>query len=735
MKLRPGKYRTLIFDIETDGLLEEMTTIHLLCIREYETGQVWTFRRNKREDNIARGVEMLMQAQMLVGHNIAQFDVEAIRLIFPWFDPQGTIRDTLVMSRLIFTDQKDKDFRLWKRGKLPGQLIGTATLKAWGYRLGLQKGDYMDDKIAEAKARGITDAKEIMRYVWGEWNQPMEDYCELDVDVTTKLWTQILEANFPDFPIEFEHDAHQMAIMIEENGFPFDVERCEQMAKAMQDEIDVLSEKAIEHFGFWFAPAKKHIVKPRWEDPDGVNEKKAYAEPNEAHGEDYSRAVWADVTVAKQTRKFKDMYRVNPKTGEKSLNNSVEEGAMFCAIQKKDFNPGSRDNIVDRFTTVYAWEPLDFTENGAPSVDDNVLTNLSKDIPIAKDLAEIFYLKKRLGQAKTGAQAWLNHVKEDGGIHHRLNVGGTISGRCSHSFPNIAQVPKVKSVPAFNKDGSINPKVWASEGVLHPWVIAHPDKDGKIKNAILTGRQGRHGYDSRRLFYVPEGWTLIGCDLSGIELRCLANLTCKYDNGYLIDLILNGDIHEVNRQAAGLETRDQAKTFIYALIYGAGDAKIGSIVKPLGSTEEQKAIGKKLKEQFFQNLPGLAAVVKMIGKQAKRGWVEGLDGRRLIVRAAHAALNLRLQSDGAVIAKKWMLTADDKFLDAGLRHGWDGDYCFLAFVHDELQVAVRNEALPDMVAFAEKSLIDAAAEAGEFFNFQMKVDAEAKHGINWAETH
>ncbi len=317
MKLRPNKYETLIFDLESDGLLDTMTTIHVLRIREYETGQVWTFRKNKRMDNIREGVEMLMQARMLVGHNIQQFDVPAIQLIFPWFDPMGIIRDTLVIGRLIFTDIKDQDFRLWHRGKLPGQLIGGHTLKAWGYRLGLQKGDYMDDKLAEAKARGIIDPKEQMAYV------------------------------------------------------PLDIKRAEEMAAEMEEEIEELSAKAIEHFGQWYAPVKKRIVKMLWEDPDGLNAKKKYLPPREEFGEDYSRAIWAEVTVAKQTRKFKEMYKVNPTTGERSLNNSVEEGAMFCPVKRVDFNPGSRANIIDRLTTIYGWEPISFTETGGASVDDD----------------------------------------------------------------------------------------------------------------------------------------------------------------------------------------------------------------------------------------------------------------------------------------------------------------------------------------------------------------------------
>ncbi|MDW9491752.1 DNA polymerase [Sinorhizobium meliloti] len=744
MKLRPeGKkvskfgwiqepaYQTLIFDVETDGLLHQMTTMHVLSIREFETGERWTFRRNAEEDTLEDGIAMLEDAACVVGHNIMQFDLEAIRLLWPDFKlhPECIIHDTLVSSRLIFTDQKDKDFRLWRKGKLPGQLIGTDKLEAWGYRLGLQKGDYADEMEARAKEQGITDKEEIRHFVWGSWNIEMEEYCDLDVDVTTALYKQIHILDYPEFPIEFEHDAHSMAIMIEENGWPFDVKRAERLADEIQAESEELEALAIEHFGYWFGPAKKRQVRYLYDDPDGINKKKQYLPPRPEFGEDDSRAIWAEITVPKATRKFKEIWRVNPKTGERSFNNNVEEGAPFCAVEKKEFKPTSRHHIIDRFTIVYNWEPIDFTEKGNPEVSDDVLRGLVGRIPMAEELAEVFYLSKRLGQIKTGANSWLNKVEDDGAIHHRLNVGGTVSGRCSHSNPNVAQVPKVVSVPVLGKDGDFNKKVLGPDG--EP-ISDCFNADGTVrKSVILKGRMGRHGWDCRRLFYVPKGWVLVGCDLSGIELRCLASLAKPYDDGFLVNQILEGDIHTANMEAAGLANRDQAKTFIYALVYGAGDVKIGSIVAPLAGVEEQRAIGKRLKAQFFERLPGLAAAVKFIQKQARKGFVEGLDGRRLIVRAQHAALNLRLQSDGAVIAKKWMLNADDHFLEEGLRHGWDGDYAFLGFIHDELQVAVRTE----LVDFAKQNLIASARESGEFFNFGMVVEAEAKHGINWAETH
>jgi hypothetical protein len=735
MKLRPPTYQTLIWDVESDGLLDTMTVIHCLAIREYETGRVWRFRKNKKEDTIAKGIAMLADCAAMVGHNIMDFDLDAVRIVFPDWNPHPdcVIEDTLVYVRLLFADQKDKDFETWRRGKLPGQLIGVQSLEAWGHRLNLHKGDYSKDRKDEAKALGLTEEADIMRHVWGTWNQSMDDYCLGDIDVTTKLWTHCLVQKFPEGPIEFEHGTHALAVQIGRNGFPLNIPEAEVLADGIQTQSEALAKTAYEHYGWWFAPKKKRVTALLWDDEEGVNRKKKYDKLMPEYGEHEDRAIWAAVEVAKRnivySKTHKTLTNKNTGVSKTQLLYDGFEGAPVSKIKIKDFNPTSREMIIDRFTTVYDWEPVDFTDTGRPSVDDTVLQNLAGKVPMATELAEVFYLNKRLGQIKTGKNAWLKLVKSDGRIHHRLNTGGTVSGRCSHSSPNIAQVPKVKLAKVLLDDGSINPAFLKADGEPVRDIFA---KDGGYKKAaILKGRAGDHGWDCRNLFYVPEGWVLVGCDLSGIELRCLANLAFPYDAGFLMRQIMEGDIHQTNMEAAGLATRDQAKTFIYALIYGAGDVKIGSIVDPLADVEKQRSIGKQLKAMFFARLPGLAAAVKQIQKQAKKGWLPGLDERKLFVRSKHSALNLRLQSDGAVIAKQWMLYSDDAFLDAGYKHGWDGDYAFLAFVHDELQVAVRV----GMEEFAKDSMIQAAKLAGERYEFAMPVDAEAKHGFTWAETH
>lgn len=712
-------YQTLIFDVETDGYLEHLTRIHCLTIQEYETGKKWSFRRNKQEDTIAEGVRMLEQAETIVGHSILHFDIPAIEKVYPWYDSPALIRDTLPMARLIFGDQKEKDFVLWKRKRLPGSSIGWHRLVDWGHRLGLHKGDY----VAMMKAKGLDP--------WAEWNQDQEDYCDNDVAITVKLWRHLKTRIYPHDVITFEHQTHDLAGVMQTHGFMLDVEGAKKLSDEIETESLELQKKAVKYFGSWYAPSKKRIVKMRWDDPSGKNKEKKFEEPRSEFGESYDRAVWAEVTVPANNRHFKKPFKVNKRTGEESLNSNVTAGAAYTAIKLKTFNPASRDNVVDRFTTVYKWEPIDFTDGGAPSVSDDVLRTLIGHIDMAEELAEIFYLNKRLGQIKTGKNAWLKLVDKNGFLHPRLNTGGTISGRCSHSQPNIGQVPSVMVVNVMNKDGTYNKQVLNKDDNIPITDCFYEDGTVK-KSVVLKGRLGRHGWDCRNLFIVPEGWTLVGCDLEGIELRCLANLSCPFDNGYLIDLILGGDIHTANQDAAGLSTRDDAKTFIYALIYGAGDAKIGSIVKPLATTEEQRKIGSSLKEKFFLNMPGLAKVVKKISKEARsRGTIIGLDQRPLYVRGIHAALNLRLQSDAAVIAKRWLISSEQAFLDAGYDHGWGGDFVFVAFVHDEIQIAVRKP----LIGFAEKTLVDCALRAGEFYDFRMPTDAKSKHGQTWAETH
>jgi DNA polymerase I-like protein with 3'-5' exonuclease and polymerase domains len=344
------------------------------------------------------------------------------------------------------------------------------------------------------------------------------------------------------------------------------------------------------------------------------------------------------------------------------------------------FNPASRDHIAKHLMDRRGWKPKQFTDGGGKAqVDEAVLDKLPKEWPEVAVLAERFMVSKRLAQLAEGKQGWMRLVAKDGRIHGRVNHNGAVTGRCTHSGPNMAQVPN---------------------------------------------GQAPYGPQCRALFTVAPGMKLVGADASGLELRCLAHYMAKYDGGEYAKVILEGDIHTVNQQAAGLATRDQAKTFIYAFLYGAGDEKIGSIVG-----KGAKA-GKQLKEQFLSRTPALKRLREDILTAVRaRPFLKGLDGRLLNVRHKHAALNTLLQGAGAVVMKQATILLRDSLADVGL--GLGIDYCNVGHIHDEIQLEVP-EADAQLVG---ELAVASIRHAGEVFNFRCRLDGAFKVGTTWAETH
>ena len=331
------------------------------------------------------------------------------------------------------------------------------------------------------------------------------------------------------------------------------------------------------------------------------------------------------------------------------------------------FNPNSRDQISTRLME-QGWKP-DAFDGKRPAINESVLKEINTEESLK--LLQFLTISKRLGQLMEGNQAWIK-LARDAKIHGGINTNGAISGRCTHQSPNVAQVPSVRSP---------------------------------------------YGGECRELFTAPKGKVLVGCDASGLELRCLAHYLYPWDNGKYAKTILEGDIHTANQKAAGLETRDQAKTFIYATLYGAGDAKIGSIVG--GSSKE----GKRLKGNFKKNLPAYSKLVTAVeAKVTSVGSLIGLDGRRLPCRSAHSALNLLLQSAGAVIMKQALVN----FVAEATK-----PYEMHANVHDEVQFSCDAKDAPVL----GELFVKAITKAGDDLNFKCPLDGEYKSGNNWKDTH
>lgn len=702
----------LIFDLEGNGLLPTLSKIHCLAIHDTVSKKTYRFRHNDVEDTIRDGLAMLSNADLIVGHNVIAFDIPALKKVYPGWDTTAEVKDTLVLVKITAPDIKSFDMGLYRRGLIPSNRIGSHSLEAWGYRLGKHKGDY----AKEMEKKGLDP--------WATWNQAMEDYCVLDVEVTTVLWHNIQTQDLSIDCDYLEHEAHTVASEIERNGFPFDKAAAEDLASVLETNRAALHERIVAEYGVRVKPAKKKLIRPLWYDPDGINLKKEqtgqFERPDPSIGEDTSRSWWGAVTV--------------PKRNMTRNGCSYVAGAPYCKAILSEFNPGSRQQVVEVLTEKHGWVPTEFTDGGSPSVDGPTLEKLSATVPIAKDLAEIFFLDKILGQLKNGPQAWLKTYNETtGAIHCHIDTGGTVTGRCTHSKPNLGQVPAVIAVKTM-KDDEPNPEFFDQ---LSGWKSHALDYYGHLKKeAPLLGRKGEYGYECRSLFGVPEPWIQVGVDLSGIEFRALAHLTAEFDGGELVDVVLNGDIHAYNQQKTGIPTRDIVKRVLYGLLYGAGDYKLGITAKPTASPAEAKKIGAQMRAQLMEGLPALDKAIKKVKAEAQRGFIIGLDGRRIKVRSEHSALNTRLQSDAAIIAKRWVCLTRSNALDAGAVIGWQTpiavkQFNMLAFVHDELQVAVSP-------AFAEefaKIAVEAAAQAGRDFEYRCPVAAEAKLGFTWADCH
>ena len=337
----------------------------------------------------------------------------------------------------------------------------------------------------------------------------------------------------------------------------------------------------------------------------------------------------------------------------------------FMRQQLVDFNLGSRKQIGE-YLIDFGWKPDRFTPTGQPIVDEKTLSEITH-IHEANLIAQFLLLQKRIAQIDSCIEA----TEEDERVHGFVIPNGAITGRMTHRNPNMAQVPSSHSP---------------------------------------------YGKECRACWIVEDNNVLLGVDASGLEIRMLAHY--MNDEEYTNE-ILNGDVHTANQELAKLESRDKAKTFIYALMYGAGDEKLGKVVG--GSTAD----GKRARQYFFDNKPTFKSLRDRVQRASAKKYLKGLDGRKLYVRNQHSALNTLLQGAGAIVMKKGLVLLDDMLKLNGI------DYKFVANIHDEWQIEVKES----QADFAGRLAVDSIIKAGEHFKLRCPLDGEYKTGVNWSETH
>ena len=461
---------------------------------------------------------------------------------------------------------------------------------------------------------------------WSRLTPEMVTYCEQDLRVTSKLYEHLMEKlePFGQDSILLEHQVQRIISQQVKNGWFLDQKKAWDLLGILKERKMELEEEVRRHF--IPLPSRVKEVTPKYK-------------------KDGSLSI----------------------VGLKFLaDNFTNVGGVFTRITFPEFNLGSRQQI-GKHLQYYGWKPETFTETGQPIVDEAVLSKV-RGIPEAILIAEYLLVQKRMAQVTS----WVDAVEpEDGRVHGYVNAIGAVTGRMTHSSPNMAQVPS-----------SYSP----------------------------------YGHECRACWIVPKGKKLVGVDASGLELRMLAHYM---DDKEYTNEVINGDIHTANRIAAGLDTRDNAKTFIYAFLYGAGDAKIGSIVG--GS----RRTGRELKRKFLDNTPSLMDLRERVGKASGRGHLKGLDNRKIIIRSQHAAVNSLLQSAGAIVMKK-ALTILDEFATI-----YKIDYKMVGNIHDEFQVEVEEHKAQKFGWLA----VECIKAAGIKLNLRCPLDGEYKIGDTWAETH
>ena len=345
-------------------------------------------------------------------------------------------------------------------------------------------------------------------------------------------------------------------------------------------------------------------------------------------------------------------------------------GGPFSRIDYEPFNLGSRQQI-GRYLQWFGWKPEKFTETGQPMVDEVVLEDVP--IPEAQLIQRYLMVNKRLSQVRS----WLDAVDEDGRVHGYVNPLGAVTGRMTHSGPNMAQIP---------------------------------------------GTRKPHGKECRSCWIVKPGYKLVGVDADQLELVMLAHymgdpeFTASIESG---DKDAGTDVHTRNQKAAGLPTRDDAKTFIYAFLYGAGADKLGAIVGGSGTE------GNRLKRKFLAYYPKLKDLIDRVKASARKGWIKGLDGRKVRVRSQHSALNTLLQSAGAIVMKEALVVLDEYATKWGLDFEWVGN------IHDELQAEVAEKDAEKFAYLAGLCITKAALNLG----VRCKLTGSGNIGDNWSETH
>jgi len=608
---------TLLFDLETDGLLGEVSRIHCIVTIDTDTEEVRAYHDDisiePRHGSISDGCRAIEEAGDVAGHNILEYDYPVLKKLRGMDRTCDEMFDTIIMSRLCYSDRKEKDFALHKADRLHGKYIGQHSLGAWGQRLGEHKGEYTGG--------------------WEKFSQDMLDYCIQDCVVNLKLYRHLVAVSPPDQCVRIEHRFAKQLFEQQERGVQLDFEAMDSLLEELIERKAVLIEEIREIF-----PA-------------------------------------LEVKYKKRKDTGKRTMRMCPVRNKK------------CDSKLVPFNPGSRQQLAARLIKKHGWVPEELTKRGAPSMVETVMLDLVSLYPEVKPVMEYLVVNNRISILSDSPGSYSRLADSQGRLHGRTIHIGAATHRCAHSKPNTGNVTSVRKP---------------------------------------------YGAEIRKLFVPFTGFCQAGYDADGLELRMLAHFLYPYDGGAYVESVTRGtkeagtDPHSVHARVISTVaevSRDRGKNTTYALLYGAGDIKLG---KMHGGSRQ---LGRRVREALITQIPGLQQLYDALGVAVERGWIMGLDGRRIGIRHIHAALNTLLQSAGAVVMKYVPVFLEDLLNQTECRYGHE--YLQTGHVHDEGQGSVK----PQYKEVFSRCVTEAFAQTERILNLNVPLAGEAEFGDSWADTH
>lgn len=694
--------KVALFDIESDNLYDECTKVWCAVIYDYNTKEILKYTPSE----IISFVHTLKQYDVIIGHNIIDFDLAVLKKFYGYSYSHQIVLDTLVMSKLMFHNIKDTD---WKRiysnnplydfmniddfrNKKNQIMAGYHGLEAWGYRLRFEKQEFDD---------------------FSEYSEEMLEYCENDVcGPNLALFNLMLTKSFPLDPIFLECEVQRIISDQQRFGWEFD----KKLAQETHAELVIKRQEILDDIIPKYDPEWSFETKQPSYYFALVNGKK-YTALNKTSLDD---KLWG---------LFKGEYK------RKDLKELIQAGPN--RVKDVKFNPTSADHITAILIQKYGWKPKVFSKmkqkkDGTwtkgdvykdssplvrfygktsligqfkPTFDEEIQNNFLNGVEeysidnkeeveyLITSLKQLAIYQDRIEKLAEGAGGGYLGFERNGRLYGQVNPLGTVTHRATHKAPHLGQVPS-----------------------------------GRLP----------YGDVFRKMFKAPRGFKLVGTDADALEMRNLAHYLAQYDGGLYAKAVDEGskedgtDPHSMNMRAInssiarfGLSIdRDISKTAYYCYIYGGGDWKLGMSVGADRNNAGQ--VGFAVRQGLEEGIVGMTELLEWIQKESReKGYVTLIDGRIIHTRKESAALNSLLQAEGSIICKRWMVYMDylvKEFQLDAKQVGW---------IHDECAEEVNESDVDIFVKIPEKSM----SLVEKYFNYRCPLKVSCDVGDNWYDVH